>query len=220
MTTRPVLVGQFDSPYVRRVAVSARLLGIGFEHRPWSVGKDQAQLRGVNPAGRVPVWIEADGVALSESALIVEHLDDVADAAPLLPVDPVARRAVRQWLGLLTGLLDKGIAIVAERIFQPATMHGSPWTARCRAQMDAAVAEVERLCAARGDAPFLVGDALTQADVTFACFLTYLRDALPLDVAATPALAARLARLEALPELRATYTPFDAPNPTPAEAAP
>jgi len=110
-------------------------------------------------------------------------------------------------------VLDKGIAIVIERIFQPASLQGSPWTQRCREQLQSALAQVERLCAARGDQPWLTHHRLTQADVTFACFLTYLRDALPLDPAPYPAIAARLARLEALEPFRATYTPFDAPVP-------
>jgi glutathione S-transferase len=215
-----VLVGQLDSPYVRRVAVSAAVLGIGFELRPWSVGKDQAQLRTVNPAGRVPAWIDADGAVFTESAQIVDHLDDIAGTDPLLPADPALRREVRQWLGLVAGVLDKGIAIVTERIFQPAAMHGSPWTTRCRDQLDGALVQLEHRCAGRAGQPWLVGASITQADIAFACALTYLRDALPLDFGGFPALAARRALIEGLPEFAATYTPFDAPNPITAERAP
>ena len=215
-----VLVGQLDSPYVRRVAVSAMLLGINFEQRPWSVGADQAKLREVNPSGRVPAWIEPDGVVLSESAQIVDHLDDLAGPGrALMPFVAADRREARAWLGLLTGVLDKGIAIVIERIFQPPALHGSPWTQRCGEQLRSALDDVERRCAARAEAEWLVDNRQTHADVAFACFLTYLRDALPLDVAAYPALAARLARIEARPAFIATYTPFDAPKPNPKDAA-
>ena len=34
-----ILIGMFDSPFVRRVAVSMKLPGMKFEHRNWSVGK-------------------------------------------------------------------------------------------------------------------------------------------------------------------------------------
>jgi glutathione S-transferase len=209
-----ILVGQLDSPYVRRVATSALLLGIGFEQRPWSVGADQAQLRGVNPLGRVPAWIREDGEVLVESAQILDYLDDVAGfGSGLMPGGLDERFAVRQWLGLLTGVLDKGIDINIERIFNAVPAQSTAWTRRCREQLDTGLAEVERLCAARGDIEWLAHHHLTQADVTFACFLTYLRDSLPLDLATRPALAARLARLEALEPLRATYKPFDAPVP-------
>jgi glutathione S-transferase len=208
------LVGQLDSPYVRRVAVSARLLGIGYEQKPWSVGADQARLRGVNPLGRVPAWIDGEGEVLVDSGQIVEHLDDLAGYGnTLMPGELRERLAVRQWLGLLTGVLDKGIAQVVERVFVPEEHRGTPWTQRCHEQLHSGLAEVERLCAVRGDAEWLAHRRITQADVTFACFLTYLRDALPLDLGGYPAIAARLARIEALPEFRDTYTPFDAPVP-------
>ena len=213
-----ILIGQFDSPYVRRVAVSAMLLGIEFDQRPWSVGVDQAKLREVNPLGRVPAWIDGEGEVLVDSAQIVEHLDDLAGfGQALMPSGLHERYAVRQWLGLLTGVLDKGIALVTERIFQPPHLHGSPWALRCHDQLESGLAEVERLCAARaarGDAEWLAHHRLSQADVAFACFLTYLRDALPLDLTRLPALAARLGRIEALPAFAATYTPFAAPRPT------
>jgi hypothetical protein len=35
-----ILIGMFDCPFVRRVAVSLRLLGVPFEHRNWSVVRD------------------------------------------------------------------------------------------------------------------------------------------------------------------------------------
>ena len=209
------LIGQLDSPYVRRVAVSAHVLDLPYSMHPWSVGADQEKLRKVNPVGRVPAWLDLDGAVLTESAQIVEHLDDLAGARrALMPTEPAERRAVRQWLGLLTGTLDKGIAINIERIFNGVPAQSTPWTQRCRAQLDGAVAELESQAAVRGDADWLVGAGITHADVAFGCFLTYLHDSLPLDLAPYPALAARRARLEALPPFRATYKPFEAPRPT------
>ena len=32
-----ILIGQYDSPFVRRVAVALTLYGLPFEQRPWSV---------------------------------------------------------------------------------------------------------------------------------------------------------------------------------------
>jgi glutathione S-transferase len=213
MTHEFTLVGQLDSPYVRRVAVSAALLGIAFAQRPWSVGADQMKLREVNPLGRVPAWIEAfGGPALVESQQIVDRLDDLApNGSALLPEDPRGRLRTREWLGLLTGVLDKGIAVVIERVFQPKQLHGSPWTRRCRDQLASGLTEVERRCEAIHEDPWLAYSRITQADVAFASFLTYLRDALPLDLAPYPHTAARLDRIEALPAFRDHYKPFEAP---------
>jgi len=43
------LIGMLDSPYVRRVAVTLRLLGIPFEHHPLSVFSTYEQFRLINP---------------------------------------------------------------------------------------------------------------------------------------------------------------------------
>jgi hypothetical protein len=49
-----ILVGQYDSPYVRRVAVSLRTLGFAYEHDTRSVFADFDAMREVNPLGRIP----------------------------------------------------------------------------------------------------------------------------------------------------------------------
>jgi hypothetical protein len=69
------LVGMFDSPYVRRVAISMRLLDVPFEHANWSIGRDQARIAELNPLGQVPVLVLDDGEPLVESAVILDYLD-------------------------------------------------------------------------------------------------------------------------------------------------
>ena len=214
----PVLVGQFDSPYVRRVAVSMAQLGLAFEHRPWSVGRDQLRIRRLNPVGRVPVLLLPGGEALIESAMILDYLDEIAGERRLLPAAGPERRAVQDWLALETATVDKGIQIVYERVFKPVEKQHEPWLARCREQTQGALAELDRRCVLREGEDWLVGEAMTQADITLACFVTYLRDAVPLDLDAVPCLRARVARLEALPVFATHYLPFDAPAPTTPEA--
>ena len=81
-----ILIGMFDSPFVRRVAVSMNLLDIPFEHRNWSVGKDFELIRRFNPLGRVPTLVTDDDDALVDSAAILDYLDDyVGPDRALLP---------------------------------------------------------------------------------------------------------------------------------------
>ena len=217
----PVLVGQFDSPYVRRVAVSMAQLGLPFEHRPWSVGRDQLRIRRLNPVGRVPVLLLPGGEALIESAMILDYVDELAGTRRLVPAAGPSRRAVQDWLALSTATVDKGIQIVYERVFKPVDKQHEPWLARCREQTFSALAELDRRCELRADADWLVDDAISQADITLACFVTYLRDAVPLVLDGVPALRARVARLEAMPVFADHYVPFDAPVPGgPAATAP
>jgi glutathione S-transferase len=77
-----LLIGMFDSPYVRRVAISMKRLGFPFEHGNWSVGADFERIRQYSPLGRVPVLVMDDGVALSNSSAILGALVDRCEALP------------------------------------------------------------------------------------------------------------------------------------------
>ena len=44
------LVGMMDSPYVRRVAISMKLMGLPFEHQSISVFRQIEQFRQIFPA--------------------------------------------------------------------------------------------------------------------------------------------------------------------------
>jgi glutathione S-transferase len=214
------LVGMFDSPYVRRVAVSLEQLQVPFENLPWSVGRDQEKLRTINPLGRVPVLLLPSGEALIESAIILDYLDEQAGPERrLLPAAGAPRRAVQDWLAQITGTHDKGSQIAYERIFKPAEKQHEPWLQRCREQTKGGLLELDRRCAERGDAPWLCGEAISQADISLACFVTYLRDSVQVNLDWSPALRDRVACLESLPVFAKYYLPFDPPKPTATGAA-
>jgi glutathione S-transferase len=199
---------------VRRVAISLDRLGLAFEHRNWSVGSDFDRIRQHSPLGRVPVLVTDAGEALTESSMILEHLDDlVGPERALMPATGAERRAALGLIGLATGAVDKGIQIVIERIFRPAEKRHEPYVDRCCLQMRGALSELDKACAAAAEREWLVGDRLGQADISFTCFSTYVREAVPHPLEEFPALAARNARYEALPLFAKYYIPFDAPVP-------
>ena len=55
-----ILIGQYDSSFVRRVGIALTLYDLPFEHRPWSVFRDIEKIRPLNPLIRVPVLILDD----------------------------------------------------------------------------------------------------------------------------------------------------------------
>lgn len=202
-----MLIGMFDSPYVRRVAVSLKLLEIPFEHANWSVGTDFDRIRSISPLGRVPVLVLDDGEVLTESAAILDALDDqVGPARALLPASGARRRKALQLMSLATGAAEKARDQIYERMVRPPEKYHEPWVARCRSQMHGALEQLEKSCRSLGAEDWLLGDRVTQADVTVTSIYTFLGDAL--DLAGTadpyPALAALVARCEALPAFRAT----------------
>src|ERR1700692_2275794 len=203
----------FDSPFVRRVAVTMNLLAIPFEHRDWSVGKDFDRIREFNPLGRVPTLVLDDGDSLIESAAILDYLDDfVAPARALLPPSGRDRREALRAMSIAVGAAEKGVLQVYESVFRPEEKRHEPWVDRCRVQMHGALAELERLAAGRGDR-WLVGERMTQADVTTSCVFTFLCDALGGGTAGVyPGLAGLTERSERLPEFCASKMAFAAPS--------
>ncbi len=209
----------YDSSYTRRVAIAMALYGIAFEHRAWSVGRDFDRIRQYSPLGRAPTLVLDDGEVLTESAMMLDYLDDlVGPGRALLPARGIPRRDAQRLIALATGAVDKAVLIVLERIFRPVEMHSEAWLSRCRTQVDGALRELDKACAARASHDWLVGEAMTHADIAVACFTTHLRESLPLDLAAFPALRAHVDRCESLDAFAAHYIPFDAPVPAPVAA--
>jgi glutathione S-transferase len=203
-----LLIGMFDSPFVRRVAVSLKLLGFAFEHANWSVGKDHAQIRRFSPLGRVPAVVLEDGEVLTESAAILDHLDSVVGPErALVPPSGAARRQVLQLMALAIGAAEKGRELINERIVRPPEKRHQPWEERCRSQMHGALSDIERWHSHRAGR-WLVGEHLTQADITLTCIWACLREAVALEDEPYPSLTALAARCEALPEFVAARMPW------------
>jgi glutathione S-transferase len=215
------LIGMFDSPFVRPVAVSAKLLGIPFEHLNWSVGKDFDRIRQFSPLGRVPTLVLEDGEVLVECSAMLDYLDDRAGPErALLPSTGAERRAALRLMAFAYGAAEKAREEIVDRVFRPAEKRHAPWIERCRAQLRGALAELERHAAQKRDAQWLVGGRMTQADIYVSCIFTFLTEAVP--AAFTPGdypmLRAHVARIEAMPELRLTRATWSAPT-TPQSAA-
>ena len=208
-----MLIGMFDSPFVRRVAVSMKLLGIGFEHRNWSVGRDFDRIRDHNPLGRVPTLLTDEGETLIDSAAILDYLDELAGPTrALLPGQGAPRRAALRLMAIAIGAAEKGALQVYERVFRPFEKWHEPWLGRLRVQIDGALAELERNCAARSG-HWLIGERLTQADISVSCATTFLDGALsaPPRPEQYPALRSLVSRCERLPEFVATRIAWSAP---------
>ncbi len=205
----------FDSPFVRRVAVTMKLLGLPFEHANWSVGRDFERIREFNPLGRVPTLVLDNGERLFESAAILDHLDEiVGPGRALLPTAGPERRLALNLIAMATGAADKGVLQLYERVFRPESRWHQPWLDRLRLQMTASLGALDRHISEQGESQWLVGKRLSQADVTAVCAFTFLNDSLGVasDAAMFRSLAMLAARCEAMPEFSETRQPFSAPG--------
>lgn len=208
------LIGQFDSPFVRRVGIALRRYGYPFTHAPLSVFRDADAIARDNPLRKVPVLVLDDGTALVESLVCLDVLDarfagERGDDVPelLLPRSGPQRIAGLRLCGLAAGVAEKAVSLVYERL-----LHEAPsalWTERCQRQVLETLALLDREKQARGT-PFLLGEQLSHADIAVVCAVTFIVEAHPglLDRNGLPALDALRGRCEEMPEFVEIRQPF------------
>lgn len=203
-----ILVGQYDSPYVRRIAISLQLLQLPFARNPISVFSDAEAMRAINPLGRIPSLVLDDGEVVIDSAAILDYLDElVGPRRALLPPSGAPRRAALRVIALASGAIDKAGAIVYDRTLRPPDKQHAPWQERCAVQLSSALAALDD-AVPHG---WFAGDEPGQADVTTGCALGYLHHRFPeaLPPGRYRALDRFAAACDDLPAFRATRPAAD-----------
>lgn len=170
------LVGMLDSPYVRRTAISLRLLGVPFEHRSISVFSTFEQFRAINPVVKAPTLVCDDGTVLMDSTLIVDYAEALAGRS-LLPASIAARQRELRAIGLALAACEKAVQIVYEHNLRPAEKVHAPWVDRVQGQLLAAVDALETEWKEM-PLPIEAG-ALTQAGVTVAVAWSFIQLMVP-----------------------------------------
>ena len=139
---RMILIGQYNSPFVRRVAIALRLYAMAYEHRPWSTFADADRIAQFNPLRRVPALILDSGEVLIDSAAILDHLDEVAGPSrALIAASGDRRRNALKVCALATGLADKAVSLIYEQVLHQTT--SEQWITRCRGQISDTITALE-----------------------------------------------------------------------------
>jgi glutathione S-transferase len=205
---RMILIGQYDSPFVRRVAIAMRRYDIEYEHRPWGVFSHADELARFNPLRRVPTLVLDDEEVLLESSAILDMLDEqVGPERALLPRGGPLRREGLRVIALATGLADKSVSLFYESFLH--AMPAANWLERCKTQLAQTLDALEAARTWR-DSEWWLGDGLGHPDIAVACAVCHLREAHPeiFDPSRWPSVAQHCARAEALADFRAIYQPF------------
>jgi glutathione S-transferase len=206
------LIGQFDSPFVRRVGLALTRYGMAFEHLPHSTFGDSDRFVRHNPLRRVPTLVLDSGEALIDSHAILDHLDEVhgRDRALIAASGPERRAALRRC-AIATGVADKAVSFFYARLFAPSL--DPAFVARSERQIRDGLAALDRECAVRaGDWWF--GAKPGHDDNTVACVARFASEAYAylFKLADYPALADHSARAEARAEFQAISQPFIPPS--------
>jgi len=205
------LIGQYDSPFVRRVAIALRLYGLPFEHRPWSTFGEADKIAPFNPLRRVPTLVLDGGEALIESTAILDYLDElVGPDKAMIAADGAERRRALKIGALGSGLADKAVSLIYERVLRKDQL--KLWVERCEAQIGGVLELLEKERAGV-TTPFWFGERIGHADIMVACALRFTGEGHPqLFGDRYPALQAHAARCEALPVFQEIVQRLDPPK--------
>lgn len=192
------LVGYLDSPFVRRVAISAALLDVSFEHQALSIFRDYDRFRELNPLVKVPTLVCDDGMLLVDSTLIIDYLEQLAGKT-LMPDRRPERTRALHMIGIALVAAEKTVQLIYETRQRPEAVQHQPWVDRLEQQLTSAMEMLENLY--NNETAWVPGASISQAELTTAVVWRFVQHAMPdrVDPARFPELASLSARAEQHP---------------------
>lgn len=174
-----IIYGSTLSPFVRKVVAVAGEKGLEFELQPTGFPDHSAEFLEASPFKKMPAIRDGD-FTLSDSSAIAHYLDARYPAPRLIPDEPEARgKTVRFDEFADTVLVSCGVKMFFNRIVAPRFMgrEGDEAAAAAaeRDELPPILDYLERVVPDPGG--FLVGDALTLADIAVASPFANLRHA-------------------------------------------
>lgn len=188
------------SPNVRRVRLTAAVLGLSLEEQTLDLARGEhrsPEYLALNPNGAIPTLVDGD-LVLTESRAIMQYLASKQPEAGLLPRDPAAHADVTRWQFWDAAHFSPPLGTITfEKIVKPMIGMGEP-DART---IDEALGNFRRFAAVLNKrldgTSYVVGTSLTIADLTLASSLMYAKQ-VDLPLAELTNVAARFARITEL----------------------
>jgi len=188
------------SPNVRRVRLTAAVLGIPLEEHVIDFAKGEHKspaYLAINPNGAVPTLVDGD-FSLSESRAIMQYLAAQKPESGLLPRDEKARADVARWQFWDASHWSPALSTIAfEKILKGMMGMGAPDAAKIEENLKNFRRWGAVLNARLDGKPYVVGNALTIADLTLASSLMYAKQS-EIPVAEFPHVEAWFGRITAL----------------------
>ncbi len=159
------------SPFARKVRVLIIELGLQDSVTLVDAGavspvSNNGDLNSVNPLGMLPALKLDNGDSLSDSPLICEYLNDLADG-PFFPSDANRRFRTLGLQALADGMLDLSVALRYETTFRPKQLRWQTWIDFQNEKVQRGLDKLESLCN-QFEPTALIGE------ITVACVLGYL----------------------------------------------
>ena len=170
------LYGGFGSPFTRRVGTTLLLYNLKHEHLVLraNVPEELEQLKKFNPLARVPALETDDGMALVDSVTILDYLDRlVGPDGALTPSTGAVRTQMLSLIGIAAGAVEKSVSCYYEEgvnAKRPTDKIYRPWVDKMYEQTKDGLEAIESMV----KGPWIMGNKITQADVSLVCFLDFI----------------------------------------------
>ncbi|MDQ3079848.1 MAG: glutathione S-transferase family protein [Pseudomonadota bacterium] len=164
-----ILYGSTLSPFVRKVAAFAAEKGVALDLHPVSIGDPDPGFRAASPLGKMPA-IDDDGYTLADSSAICHYLEAKHPEPALIPAGAEARGKTIWYEEFAdTVLFACGAAMFFNRVVAPRFLgREGDLAAADKAERETLPPLLDYLEGVIPDSGFLVGDALTLADLAVA----------------------------------------------------
>jgi glutathione S-transferase len=152
-------------PYVQRAVIALTEKGVAFERIDIDLANKPDWFLKISPLGKVPVLTVATDrgeVALFESNVICEYIEETQAGAKLHPQDALQRAEHRAWM-------EFGSAILGDLWGLETTTDAAIFESK----RQAVVAKFARVEAALGTGPFFAGEMFSLVDAVFAPIFRY-----------------------------------------------
>lgn len=173
------LLGLSISVYTRIARIALEEKGIDYTLEEVDIFADPgppADYLALNPFGTIPCLLHGDFV-LYETSAITRYVDEIAPTVDLQPVAPMERARMNQIIGMLDSYCYRPMVwdVYVQRVVVPAG-GGETDEARITAALAGLRSALEQLDLWRGEHGFLVGQALSLADLHLYPMLSYFTE--------------------------------------------
>ncbi len=164
------------SPFSRKVRLALREKGLDFDLKIETVWKRRADYLALNPAGQVPVLVEADGTTVADSGVICEYLEEVYPETPLNAASAERRAEVRRLVAWFDLKFAREVTanLVFEKLMKRFMRLGEPDSEKIRAGKDNIHYHLDYIGYLTERRCWLAGEELSYADLAAAAHLSVL----------------------------------------------
>ena len=164
------------SPFSRKVRLVLAEKRLPFDLRQEKVWERRAEYLELNPAGTVPTLIEDNGLAIPDSAVICEYLEDAYPDTPLLGRTLAERVEVRRLVAWFDGKFAAEVTrnVLGEKFMKRLTGRGNPDPAAMRTGYTALRYHLDYLGWLAENRKWLGGASISLADFAAAAHLSCL----------------------------------------------